>query len=106
MFTERITLDTKKQIFVSILNQRNKEFTTKHPNFIKTLDKLIPHRNIFAHLEVEKVKDNGDFVFKKYKSGKLIPQIYSREKMWNIFMEMTYVNQQLNILIQEMPPLS
>lgn len=51
LFHERITLDFKKEIFLSILKSKNRLFLTENPLFASLLDKLPQHRNRFAHLE-------------------------------------------------------
>lgn len=85
-YTERITLGGKKDIFFMLIKRDHKEFLKSHPKFITTLEEIIPHRNIFAHLEVdlltEQIHNESNYVqiaFKKYKNGKLTPQKYRKE---------------------------
>jgi hypothetical protein len=95
-FTERITFGSKKDIFFILLDKYHKDFIKLNPTFKEKLDRLIPHRNIFAHYEIDlsnNLLDEGDLtiVFKKYKQGKLKPEQYQPERINNILTDFGYM---------------
>jgi hypothetical protein len=88
-FTERIALGGKKDIFFILIKRNKKDFLVKYPDFIDKLDKLIPHRNIFAHRSIDYSesildKPHVEVVFKRYDSGKSKPKTYTVEDVQNL----------------------
>lgn len=109
-FTERITLDLKRQIFVNLLKQNQSNYIKTDITFLKVLEDIVPHRNIFAHLEIidhhELSKEDGKkLVFKKYKDGSLKPKKYTIDDIVDIQANMMYLVFAMNVILQELPPL-
>jgi hypothetical protein len=105
--TERITLSAKKDLLFMLINRYHKVFLETYPKFIDTLDKLIPHRNIFAHLELDFSSDNlenSQFSFKKYHNGKLTNKVYTKEAIDKITADFKHVIEALDTLKPVKPP--
>jgi hypothetical protein len=107
---EKITLDIKRQMFTLLVKKHNADFVRRKPKFLPQLEDIVPHRNVFAHLELVpleniEVEQNADLVFKKYANGKYKPKIYKRVDVTLIVINMYLVNKSLDELLQEMPPL-
>jgi hypothetical protein len=110
-YTEKISLDMKRQIFVNLLKSNNSVFLKENRIFLKTLESIIPHRNVFAHLEVMNIydlprEDRKNLVFKKYSDGALKPKKYTIDTIVDILVDMEYVNFSLDVILQELPPLA
>lgn len=110
-FTERITLDMKRQVFVSILKSNNSDYLKANPDFLKKLEDVIPHRNIFAHLEACSIheltrEDRKKLVFKKYSNGLLKRKRYEQKDISDLQIDLMYIDFSLDIILQELPPLA
>lgn len=112
LFTERITFDIKKQMMYAILQNHYKPFLIENPDLIAGLEELIPHRNIFAHLEVDKEEsfvdgesENQKVVFKRYKGGKNKPITYTIKDVTKIGGNMGKISKLMDYLVTAMPPL-
>ena len=95
-FTEKTTLGAKKDVLFLLLDKYHKDFLKDNPTFKTRLDNLIPHRNIFAHLEIDYSKmDANDLnfkiIFNKFKGGKLKPEEYATEKIKEIMNDMKQI---------------
>ncbi|HTI60760.1 hypothetical protein [Mucilaginibacter sp.] len=104
-FTERITIGNKKDIFFLILDRHFKDYKSRNPKLVETLENIIPHRNIFAHLEIdlseETVHKTGiEISFKKYKAGKINIQRYSMAEIQKLFDDFNFVNNCLDELLK------
>ena len=111
LFTEKISLDMKRQIFIIILKLNKSEFLQKNPEFLKHLENIVPHRNIFAHLETidpfeSSNEDRKKLVFKKYTNGELKPKKYTLDDIVDLQVKLDYVEMAMRIILQELPPLS
>jgi len=107
--TERINLGSKKEILFLILNSHYKRWLNQNPNFITSLQEIIPHRNIFAHLELDLSKEYAtnepiELIFKKYKSGKLKLEIYPDDRLTELMDKFTYLKMCLITLITIIKP--
>ena len=107
--TERTTLGSKKDILFILLNRYEKTLLKEHPTFIDTLERIIPHRNIFAHLSVDYSNDvlereNVEVVFKKYNKGKLDPKVYKKEDLIKFKSDFKTINIFLDILLTSKAP--
>jgi hypothetical protein len=108
--TDRVALDAKRQIFVVILKKHNTDFLLKNPTFLKRLDDLIPHRNIFAHAELmtnhENVEQHKEKIsFKRYANGKVITREYTQKVILALEKDMLFLQRKIIMLLQEMPPI-
>jgi len=109
-FTERITLDMKRQVFVSLLKANESPFLKENPDFLKVLENIVPHRNIFAHLETYSLRelswdDRKKLVFKKYSNGELRPKRYEQKDISDLQTDLMYIDFSLDLILQELPPL-
>jgi hypothetical protein len=110
-YTEKIALDMKRQIFVHLLKANNSPYISKNPEFLKYLEELVPHRNIFAHLEVIDindlpVEDRKKMVFKKYSNGLLKPKKYTVDDIVELQKKLFYVDFSLDVILLELPELT
>jgi hypothetical protein len=110
LYTEKITLDIKRQIFVHLLKSNKSEFLQNNPEFIKYLEEIVPHRNVFAHLEIMDIhdlpfEDRKMLVFKKYSNGVLSPKKYTIDKIVDIQTKLIYIDIAMGVILQELPPL-
>ncbi len=69
----------------------------------------MPHRNVFAHLEVIPIydlpkEDRKKLVFKKYTNGVLKPKKYTIDDIVDLQVKMEYVDFSLDVILQELPP--
>jgi hypothetical protein len=92
-FTEKTTLGAKKDVLFLLLDKYHQDFLKANPTFKARLDNLIPHRNIFAHLEIDYPKMdindlNFKIIFKKFKGGKLKSEEYPNEAIKAIMNDM------------------
>lgn len=103
LFTERITLENKRQIFAEIVKKHKSDFLKQNPDFLKGIENIVPHRNIFAHLESETsfsdVIKNKALVFKKYSNGKLNYKTYTNNDIDNLKKDITEIVNKLNALL-------
>jgi len=110
-FTERISLDVKRQIFIKIIPLDKPEFLKENSRFLKKFEGLVPHRNIMAHLELFEIEELDDeklkqcLVFKKYKDGKITPKVYDEKSLNQIKNDIVYVHSRFLDLLQEVPAL-
>lgn len=109
-FTERINLSGKKDIFFMLIKRDEKDFIEKNPKFMDKLDKLIPHRNIFAHRSIdysESILDKPkvEVAFKRYDSeGKMKSKTYTVEDVQNLTNDIKDVTKLLDELNSAKPP--
>jgi hypothetical protein len=107
--TERITLGSKKDILFVLLRKHYKDFLENTPDFISRLESVIPHRNNFAHLEIDLSEDaiNRDAILlKKYKNGKLELREYSTATLTPLIDDMDAATELLRDLIKTSKTLS
>ena len=106
--TERITIGSKKDIMFIILKKHYKDFLNEHPRFMDILERLIPHRNIFAHLEFDINSDEAarkhSLVFKKYKNGKLELKEYTGEVLAQLNGELSEIDNTIRELLKPIKP--
>lgn len=110
LYTEKITLDMKRQIFTHLLKKNNSQFLKAHPDFLKYLEEIVPHRNVFAHLEVIDIRDleqmdKKKLVFKKYSNGVMKPKKYTIDDIADLQTKMIFVDFSMGVILQELPPL-
>ena len=104
LWTERATFDLKRQILSKIIPNGNEDFLT-------SLEEIAPHRNVFAHLEVN-VERLSDFftlnqiVFKSFSNGKKKDKIYTVETIKNLEKSMEKSIEGLKRLLLATPPRS
>ena len=111
LFTERITFDMKKQMLYAIVKEHYKQFIKDNETFLQDMEAIAPHRNIFAHLEIDLSMcqpgtGNERIVFKKYKSGKFKPEVYTRDQIGTLSSQMRNVMESMDRLITAIPPLA
>lgn len=111
-FTERISFDIKRQILQVILSSHYGDFLKKYPDFFSRLESIVPHRNIFAHLEADKInsittgeEEKQTVVFKRYKSGKNKPQTYTMKEIGELSASLVAMDFYFEFLLTAMPPL-
>ena len=107
--TERITLGSKKDILFILLKRHKPEYLKLNPTFLGLLDNLIPHRNIFAHLEIDydrsgPTNDKYAIVFKKYKNGKIDPKTYTVTEIHQITHDLKEIAKRLSEITPIKPP--
>jgi hypothetical protein len=106
--TERITLGAKKEILFYVLDNNYKQFLKNNEEFKTLFENLIPHRNIFAHLEIDRnyADYNGTYQvkFKKYSKGKLETKKYGRIEMEKITIDFERLNHFLDLLVTSNAP--
>lgn len=104
LFTERITFDAKKDMVNSIVKNDYPIFIKENPNFINMLSHIAPHRNIFAHLDIDNT--SSILSFKKYIGGELKLRSYDRRTLGLLEKNINEVSDILDSLIRETPPRS
>ena len=109
-FTEKVTLESKRQIFCAIVETHNQAFLNKHPDFLSSIERIVPHRNIFAHLELDDSElaissSDIELVFKKYAKGKLTSKKYDIEQLKNLREDIARVKLCLHELVLTLPSL-
>lgn len=107
--TERINLSGKKDVLFILLNRYEKDFLKKHSTFVDKLERLIPHRNIFAHLEmdyndIDEMYISKKIAFRKYKNGKLDLRSYGPEEITALQNDFVIVMNALKELKPAKPP--
>jgi len=105
LFSERITLDAKKEIFIAIIKMRQPAYLINNPDFLPLLTKTLPHRNIFAHLDlIHPLQLNGDdkykLVFKKYINGKLSKREYGLKEFVKVLIDLNSISGHLLNLVE------
>ncbi|RQO75565.1 hypothetical protein DBR43_09510 [Pedobacter sp. KBW06] len=97
--TEKISFDSKRQIFISLTNHIFPDFKKQHPNFDKLLQELVSIRNILAHAELlrndQEREEEDSFSYIRYKNGKRTVVNYNNEKIKMISSNMDYVGDTL-----------
>ncbi len=75
VFTERISFESKIQLFALVIDKHNSKFKKDNPDFLKELIHIVEQRNIFAHYlcfsddeAMELFHKNGSLTFGKYKN--------------------------------------
>lgn len=106
LFNERVTLESKKDIFQGLLKFHNKDFLKSNPNFLDDLNNFSKHRNIFAHLELEEDGSQTSITFKRYKAGKMALIVYDIDLINAIGVQAIRINNLIDELLRNMPPLS
>lgn len=108
LFTERITLDSKRAIFCVIVQKHYPQFLEQNADCLDEIGEIIPHRNVLAHLEINLEKsvwegetgklakddEKRELVFKKYKNGKLTDKGYCESVIYDI-MDMIKFNSEI-----------
>ncbi len=106
--SERVTLGSKKDILFYVLDAHYKDFLKAFPEFKSSLEDLVPHRNIFAHLEIDRdLSDyNGvyEIKFKKFSKGKLEVKKYGRSQIEQITEGFNRVNFAFDLLLNNNAP--
>lgn len=97
--TEKITFDSKRQIFLGLVSVIFPDFKKEHPKFDKKLQELVSLRNLLAHSElvrdVNERENENDISYIKYRGGKRIVETFNWDKMLLITNDMNYIGQTL-----------
>ena len=103
--TERITLGSKKDILFILLNRYHQDYIKLHPKLISNIESIVPHRNIFAHLEMDysslDLEDEKIAIFfNKYKNGKLVQLKYSSDDISKLVTDFKEIIERLEELVK------
>lgn len=103
-FSEKLTPDMKRQIFVALLIRHNSDFITDYPSFLPFLERVIPHKHTFSHLQLDadqSSKKEG-LAFKKFSNGKLRLQEYTGNEITELRTQMQLCDLCLDLLLKEL----
>lgn len=92
--TEKISMDAKRQVYISIIANNDSEFKKTHKSFDTTFQSVVRERNIFAHARLDKSKESiakGGLTFIRYKNGKEEKLHYDADKVEKLREDFVYL---------------
>jgi hypothetical protein len=109
--TNSVVLDAKRSIFSVVIKRENPDFVKLNPKYLSRLDKFIPHRNIFAHAEIDTSSEaianyKDEIVFFKYVNGEQKRHGYSTKKYIQLLQEVDYLTKKTQEALTAMPSMA
>jgi hypothetical protein len=102
--TNKITFDSKLEVFKTITEKYNNQFLINNPQLINRIRKIIQVRNVFAHHQaylgdeaLEKYEYQDVYTFIKFKNDTVVLE-YSKIDIDNIYIECTEISTNLRLL--------